>query len=203
MNNTVETPASIREFWFGRLQDNAAIAAAQAKLWWSKDSATDQAMRERFAQSVDLAARGELEAWLQTPEDNLSLILLCDQFPRNIYRDTPQAFGLDARARDYCEAALRQGHDSRLRLIERVFVLLPLEHSEVLVDQDRSVALFEGLAREASSEQKSLFDGYVKFAIKHRDIVSRFGRFPHRNRILGRVSSSDEQEFLSQPGSSF
>ncbi len=205
MSNT-ETPQTIAEFWFGPDAGNAADAAVaerQAALWWRKDPETDNAIRRRFEDVITEAAMGALDAWAQTPSGRLALILLTDQFPRNICRDTKAAFGHDLLALAWCKEGLTRGDDERLRPIERVFFYLPLEHSESPQDQERSVALYRALSAGVPPSQRAVFDGFLDFALRHRDIVERFGRFPHRNRLLGRASSPQELAFLEEPGSSF
>lgn len=207
---STETAASIRRFWFGAdldadggERDDAAVAAAQSPMWWRKAPETDRAIRERFATALARAAAGELDTWAATPRGRLALILLTDQFPRNIHRDTAQAFAYDGLARAWCVDGLAQGADRTLRPIERVFFYLPLEHSESLADQERAVALFRALAEQADAASRATFDGYLDYAERHRDIIARFGRFPHRNRLLGRPSTEAETAFLREPGSSF
>jgi uncharacterized protein (DUF924 family) len=193
----------ILEYWFGSNPDDAAVAREKADLWWKADPATDQEIRDRFGDLVEAAGRGELSGWAETPRGLLALILLTDQFPRNIFRKTPKAFAFDAAARTFCKHGIVRGFDLQLRPIERVFHYLPLEHSEALEDQDESVRLYAELAQLVPAGQKALFEGYLRFAERHRDIVQRFGRFCHRNAILGRPSRPEEVEFLKQPGSSF
>jgi len=131
------------------------------------------------------------------------LILLTDQFPRNMYRDSPQAFAYDAKALAWCLEGLKQQFDRHLRPIERVFFYLPLEHAESLEHQERSVEKFRELLDEADERRKNVFAEYLDLAVRHRNIIARFGRFPHRNRILGRESTGEELAFLKEPGSSF
>jgi len=133
----------------------------------------------------------------------LALILLLDQFPRNIYRDTPGMYRFDKRARALCVGGLEISIDARLRLIQRVFFYLPLEHSESADDQAWCVDLMRGLARETPQDQQNVFEDFVGYAEAHKKVIDRFGRFPHRNAILGRDSSREEIEFLDQLGSSF
>ena len=194
---------AILDFWFGGEQDDAAVASAQSWLWWSKDAATDAEIRRRFEPAVQAAARGDLDDWVDTPRHRLALVLLCDQFPRNIYRDTPGAFAFDERARRLCRQALAAQEDAQLRPIERVFLYLPLEHSEDPGDQDEAVRLFEALVEAVPVARRAPFEGFLDFARRHRDVIRRFGRFPHRNRILQRPSTEEESEFLKQKGSSF
>ena len=193
----------ILEFWFGPNPDDAAVAREKAGLWWKADPATDHEIRDRFGGLVEAAGGGELSAWAETPRGLLALILLTDQFPRSIYRKTPKSFAFDAAARAFCNHGIVRGFDLQLRPIERVFHYLPLEHSEARQDQDESVRLFAELVQLAPAGQKDLFEGYLRFAERHREIIQRFGRFCHRNAILGRPSRPEEIEFLKQPGSSF
>lgn len=202
----METPETIRKFWFGTDADNAddaAVAAAQSKLWWAKDAATDALMRQRFDSTLAMAPSGALADWGSTPQGRLALILLTDQFPRNMYRDSAAAFAYDPLARTWCKEGLNLGIDQRLRPIERVFYYLPLEHSEALEDQDLSVELFARLLQQVPPEQRPAFEGFHDFAVRHRVIIERFGRYPHRNAILGRTSTAEEAAFLQEKGSSF
>lgn len=199
----MENPATIIEFWFGLDADDKLTADRQAKLWWSKNEALDAGMRERFGPWLEQAAAHRLDGWAETAAGRLALILLTDQFPRNIHRGTPQSFAYDALARTWCKEGLREGVQAKLRPIERVFFYLPLEHSESLADQEQAVALFAELLEGVPEAQRETFRGYYDFAVRHREVISRFGRFPHRNQILGRESTPEELVFLQQKGSSF
>jgi len=199
----METPETIHDFWFGTHPDDAVVIAQRSPLWWSKEPATDALMRERFEPVVAQAASGALNSWLATPIGRLSLILLVDQFPRSMYRDTPQAFAFDTLARQWCKEGIAQRVHDRLRPIERVFFYLPLEHSEALADQDEVVSRYRQLVADADPRLRTSFEGFLDFAVRHRDIIARFGRFPHRNRVLGRESTEDEMAFLGHPGSTF
>ncbi|ABR88633.1 Uncharacterized conserved protein [Janthinobacterium sp. Marseille] len=200
---TKATADTVLQFWFGSEADDTKTAEQQNKLWWSKDDAVDQEISERFKKSTLAAANGELDEWAEQPRDLLALILLTDQFPRNMYRGLPTSFAFDALALQWSLIALDHGFERHLRPIERVFLYLPLEHSEVLEHQHRSVALFEQLLQDVPAAHKQTFSGFVQFAIRHRDIVARFGRFPHRNAIFGRDSTTEELAFLQTAGSSF
>ena len=193
----------IIHFWFGDAVGAAAIGEAQAKLWWGKDDRTDREIAERFADVVDQAAAGKLTDWASTPQGMLALVLCTDQFPRNIYRNTPQSFAYDAHARQFAEQCIARGLMQQLAPIHQVFIYLPYEHSEALADQQHSVTGYYTLAANAAADEKKLFDNYLKFAQQHYDIIARFGRFPHRNAILGRESTEMEKKFLTEPGSSF
>ena len=157
-----------------------------------------------WIESLVIAAEvGDLDDWRLSIDGRLALVLLTDQFPRNIFRDSPAAFHFDALARNLCVEGLATRADRELRPIERVFFYLPLEHSEDLDDQNRCVALFRELAEEVDADLKVTFENFVGFALRHHVIIERFGRFPHRNSVLGRRSTQEEIDFLAQPGSSF
>jgi len=197
------TPETILEYWFGTNPDDAAVAKDRAKLWWSKNRATDDEIRGRYEICVTMAVSNQLNDWLNTPRGRLVLIILTDQFPRNIYRDTPRAFSCDVKALDLCIEGLEQRADRELRPIERVFFYLPLEHAEYIEHQDLSVKCFSELVSTVPAEQRPIFEEYLDFAVRHRQIIERFRRFPHRNKTLGRESTAEELAFLAEPGSSF
>ncbi len=199
----METPDTLHDFWFGSSTDDAIVAQERAELWWIKKDDIDKLIQQRFAAYVQKAASNELDAWAVTPLGRLALILLTDQFPRNIYRNTPQSFACDVLALAWCKEGLQANVQIALRPIERVFFYLPLEHSESLHDQEMAVALFQELVDRVDPSQKSVFEGFLDYAVRHHQIIARFGRFPHRNQILGRASSPEELAFLQEPGSSF
>ncbi len=161
--------------------------------WFEKDAALDGEIRARFGALNRAACAGLLDAWTETPRGALALIVLIDQFSRNIHRDAPEAFAGDARALELVDAALGAGHDKAMTRDECIFLYMPLMHSEDLDDQERCIALM----RDAGLEKQH---GY---AVAHRDVIARFGRFPHRNAVLGRASTPEEEAFLKEPGSSF
>jgi uncharacterized protein (DUF924 family) len=191
------------ELWFGTEDDDAEVGEMQASLWWGQSDETDDLLGARFGQATAAAAAGALDHWSGSPRGRLALILLLDQLPRVIYRGTPDAFAQDDKARRVAVKGLASGADRLLRPIERVFFYLPFEHSEDSADQQRSVELFKGLADNVPRKWAEIFDLYLDFAVRHKRIIDRFGRFPHRNAILGRASTTEEIEFLKQPGSSF
>ncbi len=174
----------VLDFWF------SPDVKAQ---WWKPEEGFDDLCREHFAALHGRAASGALDAWAETADGALALVILLDQIPRNIHRGTPGAFATDAKARIVAEAVIDKGLHELQPTGRRVFYFMPFEHSEDLADQERSVALMKTLGDE----------GWNGYAQQHRDIVARFGRFPHRNAILGRESTPEEIEFLKQPGSSF
>jgi len=194
---------TILNYWFGPNGSHADVAKRQAGLWWGKDPATDADIRERFEAQVYAAADGELTEWHQDARGRLALILLTDQFTRNIWRDTPQAFVFDTLARQWCKEGLSSRQDRLLNPLERVFFYLPLEHSEDREDQARSVSLFRELAAAAPADSMKTFAYFLNYAVQHQDIIEKFGRFPHRNAILGRPSTPKEMAFLEKPGSAF
>lgn len=188
--------ADVLDFWFG--PPDSAEFGKPRKMWFAKDAAFDAQIRNRFGALVGAALGGRLSEWDSSPRGALARILLLDQFTRNAFRDTPRAFAGDPLALPCAQALVAQGGDVLLAAVERGFAYLPFEHSEDLAMQDEALRLFERLASDAPA-QASLLD----WAQRHRAIVARFGRFPHRNAILGRASSAEEAEFLKQPGSGF
>ena len=176
--------------------------ARQAR-WWTKDPGFDAHLRERFGALLERGARGELDHWAETPRGALALVILLDQLSRNVYRGTARAFAQDAHALALTRRALERGFDRELPPIHRVFLLMPLMHSEDLGDQRESVARFEALAEGAAGERAPALEQNADYARQHLVIVERFGRYPHRNEILGRPSTPEEIAFLKEPGSSF
>jgi uncharacterized protein (DUF924 family) len=192
----MEEPATLTravlEFWF-------QPAGGYRPEWFRKDEAFDAAILQRFGGDVEAALVGDgpVEA---TDTDLLARIVVLDQFTRNIFRGTPRAFAGDTQALAIATALVGAGRDKNLTPWQRWFAYLPFEHSEAVVEQERSVALFTALAREM---QVDAFDSALDYALRHREVIARFGRFPHRNAILGRVATAEEIGFLEQPGSSF
>jgi len=179
----------VLEFWF------AGDPAMRRKVWFEKDVAFDAACVD-FAVARDLAKAGAFDEWADTPRGGLALLILLDQLSRNLHRGTAEAFAADAKARAIARALLARGFDQTLSPVERIFVYLPFEHSEALADQDLSVRLFEAL-------DAALGGQVLDYAVRHRDVIRRFGRFPHRNAALGRASTVDEQAYLADPGAGF
>lgn len=193
----------ILHYWFGRGATNADIIDDKTSLWWGKNEAVDREIRQRFGRPHGHLLDGELEAWKAEARGRLAMIILADQFPRNMFRDTPRAFASDDLAVALSLEGIDTGGDRQLTRVERVFFYMPLMHAESPGLQDQSVELFRGLVQEADREEREKLQINLDFAIRHRDIIRRFGRFPHRNRILGRESTTEEREFLKEPGSSF
>lgn len=163
----------------------------------------DREVRGRFLDLVEKVAKGDLLDWSSTPGGRLALIVVTDQFPRNIFRGSKRAFAYDKLALRWCLDGLAQRVDPQLLPIERWFFYLPLQHSESIAHQEQSVSLYSTLLGEVSDAEKVVFQGCLSYAIRHRDVVSQFGRFPHRNKLLDRESTPEELAFLATPGSSF
>jgi uncharacterized protein (DUF924 family) len=192
----------VLEFWFGKGACHVP-SPQQLRFWFGGEAVSDQLIRERFAGAVDEAMDGAYQDWDATARGALALILLLDQFPRNIFRHSPRAYAGDARGLALCGQGLSQGQDRQLSFAERAFFYLPLEHAEDLTMQERSVHAFRTLLAEAPAEGREVAESFLDYAIRHRDIIARFGRFPHRNKVLGRPSTPQEEAFLKEPGSSF
>lgn len=189
---------ALLDFWF--LPPGDPGHGRYRPAWFRRDPAFDAAIRENFGADVAGALAGCIAPDPADAEAQLATILLLDQFPRNLFRDTAEAFAGDARALELATALVASGRDKNLPPIMRWFVFMPFMHSERLIDQERAVALFAGLRREA---QDPAYEGAHDYALRHREIIERFGRFPHRNAALGRASTPAELEFLAQPGSAF
>lgn len=196
-------PDDVLEYWFPADPERAA------KLWWGKDDGLDAEIRARFGATREAAKAGELDAWAEQPRGRAALIIALDQFSRNLFRGDPESFAADPKARALVHEGLARKHDRELKPIERLFFYMPLEHSEDLDEQEQCVALMRALADEVAAEpgvdqaRRDRFVNFIDFAVRHRDIIARFGRFPHRNAVLGRESTPEELEFLKQPNSSF
>ncbi|MBE7376268.1 DUF924 family protein [Pseudomonas lopnurensis] len=191
------------DWWFGQGATAAEIYAGKHALWFGYKPAQDAQARERFGAWVQEALDGGLQEWAEQPEGWLALLLLLDQLPRMIHRGTPRAFAGDARALQLAREGLAHGGDMLLAPIQRVFVYLVLEHTENLAVQDLAVAHFAALRDIAAADEQKPFGEFLDYAERHREVISRFGRFPHRNAILGRDCSAAEAAFLALPGSGF
>ena len=188
MNNLSQ---SVLDFWFG--EEGSTTFGTSRMEWFKKDPAFDNEIRDRFAADVALALDGGHGNMMENQKDCLALIILLDQFPRNLFRDTAAAFAGDKRALSYANEAVRMGFDRNLAMTQQTFFYLPFEHSESRDDQRRCMELFKAAGN----------DDMLKWAVAHHDIIARFGRFPHRNIALGRDSTAEELAFLMEPNSSF
>ena len=193
----------VLDYWFGDAVDSAQVAERQAALWWGKSEDTDREIRERFETLLQVMVNGGNRFWLQFAESRLAAIVVLDQFSRNIYRDSPTAFSSDRLALNWSLSGIESGLDKQLRPIERVFFYLPLEHAEDAHIQARSVFLFKQLLSQVDDKQKEAFANFLDYAERHAAVIEQFGRFPHRNKILGRESTAAELAYLEQPGSGF
>lgn len=185
------TPDAVLDFWFAEGPDT------QMKAWFIKDQDFDGALRNRFSDWLRVARQGGLDGWGATPEGKLALIILLDQVSRNIHRGMAESFAGDAQALDLARGMAASGEGQRLTPTQRIFAYLPFEHSEAMADQDRSVALFDAMHDVPGMET------VIDFAHRHRAVIARFGRFPHRNAIVGRASTPEEVAYLAQPGAGF
>lgn len=197
------TPHQVLDFWFGPLNSAQDYPTDKVKAWFIKDANFDNTIRVQFEDSIQAAAKGNLDHWKATPEGNLALIVLLDQMTRNIYRNTPEAFAYDPIAQEITLTAIKNGDDQKVLPLQRVFFYMPLEHAENLDLQNQSVAAFKRLVDTVPSEVQHHFKSFYEYAIAHQRIIERFGRFPHRNQILDRDPTTEEIKFLKQPGSSF
>lgn len=199
----MERSDEILEFWFGDATAGQPVSSRRQRLWFGGEPETDRLIREKFSTDLERAAKGEYLSWQETPPGTLALIIVLDQFPRNIHRGSPLAYAYDDQAMSLCVAGLDSGKDRSLAIVEKAFFYLPLEHAESPEAQRRSVGLFSDLRAGAPAELVEMCEGFLDYARRHQRIIERFGRFPHRNEVLGRHSSPEEKAFLKQPGSSF
>lgn len=191
------------DWWFGSASSAAEVAAQRSGLWFGYSDSQDDEARRRFGDQVEQALAGGLQDWADDAQGWLALILLLDQLPRMIGRNTPRAFAGDARAQQLVRQGLVRGMERQLDSIRQVFVYLVLEHTEDLPTQNQAVERFRVLRDAQTEGEREPFDGFLDFAVRHQQVIARFGRFPHRNAILGRPSSAAEQVYLDEPGSGF
>jgi len=191
----------VRRFWFGRLPLRPDGVNERLALWFgseAEEQRADELVRSRFGALVARAAAGELAAWADSPRRRLSLILLLDQFPRHVYRGTDRAFATDREALGLTLSGMQSAADAALTPVERIFFYMPLQHAEVRDAQEESVAAYRRLLNEAPAELKAMFASALESAELHRSIVARFGRFPHRNGVLARPNTAEEEAYLGE-----
>ena len=188
------SPPEVLDFWFGREGEPGYGEFRDA--WFQRDGEFDAEVRDRFGDAYEQAAAGDLDGWREEAEGCLALVIVLDQFPRNMFRGDARTHATDARALETAQYAVDRALDRELPAFQRMFLYMPFMHSEGVEDQRRSVELFGLLAEQGGPD-------VLEYAVGHRDIVERFGRFPHRNEILGRETTPEEAEFLTQPGSSY
>ena len=185
---------AVLTFWFD---------PAHRDKWWAGDEQFDASIRERFAATVDAAIAGRLSDWANTPSGWLALLIALDQFPRNLYRHDARAWKYDLHAQQLAVWGIEEGYDLQLPVIQRVFAYMPLEHAEDAGVQGRCVALFESLCGDLPPEERDRYTEFLDYARKHQAVIARFGRFPHRNAVLGRADTPDEAAYLAGPGAGF
>lgn len=201
--------AQVLEYWLGSEQPSNASALARQGLWFTRSEATDEEIRKRFGAVLLEALAGRLQSQAQHPLGWLALIIVLDQFTRNAYRGTAKAFAGDALALALAQQGIDAGRDQdpAIPLVARIFLYLPLEHAEDAALQTHSVIAFEDLAAQAQetgdAQVGSFLAGTLDYARRHQAVIEQFGRFPHRNRVLGRSSTAQEVKYLSQPGAGF
>jgi uncharacterized protein (DUF924 family) len=197
---------SVREFWFGKLPLSPEALGERMGFWFGEDELTaqrDREIRTRFGELFERAACGQLESWADGPRRRLSLIILLDQFPRNLFRGGARAFAFDEKALALSLSGMQSGADAALAAVERIFFYIPLQHAERLEVQEESVAAYRRLLAEAPEQLRGSFAGVLDYAENHRSIIERFGRFPHRNGVLGRASTPAEEAWLRESGERF
>jgi uncharacterized protein (DUF924 family) len=185
----------ILDFWFGKPEE--AKYGKSRKFWFIKDDEFDLKIKSQFQNIYQQAATGKLDFWQDQPLSCLALIIILDQFPRNMFRGLSQAFATDNKAKTHAQIAVKRKFDLQLIPVQRWFIYLPFEHSENLADQEIAIRLFDSLQNHADSKSA------IAYAYRHREVIQKFGRFPHRNQILGRTNTPEETKFLQQPGSGF
>lgn len=194
---------TVLEFWFGSA-DPAAPVPARTEMWFRGGADLDAEIADRFGATLDALAAGQGESWLKAPGGRLAYVVVLDQFSRNVYRGSPHAFHQDARALRATLEGLELGVDRHYGLHQRAFFYLPLEHSEDPAMQERSIECYASLAEVArTDDERRAAESYLRYAEEHRRIIERFGRYPHRNMVLGRTTTSEEWSYLRRPGAGF
>ena len=201
--NSVVDAEDVLDFWFADAASGPEAVERRNRVWFAGGAPFDRECTERFAATLEAAASGELDNWTDSPRGRLALIILLDQLSRNIYRGTAAAFRHDDRALASCKDGIAQGHDKQLAPFERSFFYMPLEHAEDREAQALSVRLFETLVKESPEEWRARLKADAGHARRHRDVVEEFGRFPHRNAVLGRDSSPAERAYLADDAPRF
>ena len=193
----------ILDFWFGQLPDDLYWPGDKAERWFKKDPDFDAEIKRRFEAPLKASLEGEIDDWLETPRGVLAFVVLLDQFSRNMYRDLPEEYAYDALCISAVRKVLKNGMDRGFHPVERKFLYMPLMHSEVPADQELSIKYFTGLRDSSPAPLQKYFDHTLDYALLHKTIIDRFGRYPYRNKQLGRDTTVEEAEFLKTPGSRF
>lgn len=197
------SPEELLQYWFGDMDEDGVAPETRRRAWFTPSRSQDAEIRRRFMGMVTLAQEGGLDHWSASAEGTLAAILLLDQFPRQIYRGMALAFASDAQARNWMRKGLAHALDVRLPLMQRAFFYMPLQHSERLADQEEAVALYDQLVHQSQGRLRDVLGGFLASARQHRDIIAKFGRFPHRNKVLGRTDTQAERDWLQASGSRF
>ena len=201
---TIAAPEDVLAYWIGPAKDDPGALTAQNKLWFGKSDAVDRDIADRFLETLRVLANGLANDWASRgPQGRLAAIIVLDQFSRNLFRGLPDAFAQDRLALGLCKEGLVMGDDGGLSEVERVFFYLPLEHSERQADQALFVDLLQKLVKRARPAFRDYAERTLEYGHRHKAIIDRFGRFPHRNLPLGRINTPEEAAFLQQPGSGF
>lgn len=200
MSAVPDPAAELVSLWFGPLDEHGRPHPDHRARWFGGGEAFDEELRTRFGDAVEAALAGQLDAWAGTPEGRLALVLLLDQLPRNLFRGRAKSFAGDAAALRFGLAGLDGADAQRLSPAHAVFLVMPLMHAEDLALQERCIGEFENLAERASPALRENLAGNIDFARRHRDVIARFGRFPHRNAVLGRSSTQEEERYLAEGG---
>jgi uncharacterized protein (DUF924 family) len=194
---------AILNFWFDGCEQDAPHIDARMDRWFGADETLDTEIRDRFGDLVTRASAGELDHWGEDPKGRLALIILLDQFRRNIFRGRAEAFDCDKQALKLCVDGIVSRAYKKLRPEEQIFFFMPLQHTESRKLQDKSVSIYQALAKNVSETLRETFLTTAQFAELHRDIIDQYGRFPHRNKVLGRDNTADEEAYLSADGTAF
>jgi uncharacterized protein (DUF924 family) len=197
------TPEAVLAFWFADALEAPAKAQARMPFWFEANADTDRRIAERFSTTLEAAAAGALDGWQAQPRECLALVIVLDQFPRNMHRGTAAAFEHDARALAATRRGIASGHLGALATLEQGFLLMPFQHCEDLACQREGVERYRRMVAGAAAEWREVAQGMLDYAVRHLEIVERFGRFPHRNAILGRPSTAAETEYLESNPESF
>lgn len=194
----MERYEEILDYWFGHIEDTVLPTQNRTRIWFSGTPEVDQELREKFNHDLEMAISGDYDNWDKDPRSLLCLIIILDQFSRNIYRSTPMAFAQDSKALDLCVSGIEKQFDHKLSLIERAFFYMPLMHAENLDMQATSVRAFKMLLDLSFPEARPTFQNFFDYAIRHYQVLEQFGRFPNRNKALKRESTQAEEEFLKK-----
>lgn len=186
----------ILEYWFGHVEETIQPSEHRTEIWFGDKKEIDDQISEKFVVDLHKATATQYSEWEKEPRGTLALIILLDQLSRHIYRDTPRAFAQDQKALDLCLYGIQHEFDHALSLIERVFFYIPLMHSENIEMQATAIRAYQILVNLAFPETRSIYENFLNYAVKHYEVIKQFGRFPHRNEILGRSSTNEELDYL-------